>query len=204
MRCVAHRCPDEAEPGRQLCKEHRQRLDRGEGLPTAGELVKGDPSGYGHYGILDIDSTGIVCHECGHRFVGLGQHARRSHQLTADEYRQRHGIRQRLMLPGPPGRRRPRPCRCGRLLTGKAKMCQQCRKRRAVEAAALKQPPRPRWRDLTDVEREQLSAASPDELGPLIEQLQRDRVPSKQIGAVLGQDSSWMSTHWPRPTSSAD
>lgn len=199
MRCVAHRCPDEAEPKRQLCAAHRKRLERGEGLPIAGEIAKGDPSGHGLYGILDTDPTGILCHECGHRFIAVGQHALRTHQLTPDEYRQRHGITGSLKLPGPSGRRRPRPCRCGRLLTGTAKMCLHCRMRRAVELAALKAPRPPRWRDITEAEREQLAAASTDQLGPLINQLQLDRVPSKQIAAAIGRPPQWMSIHWPRP-----
>lgn len=199
MRCVAHRCPDQAEPGRQLCAEHRQRLERGQGLPVAGEPAKGDPSGHGRYGVLDGDDTGLICHECGERFISLGQHAQRTHQLTADEYRERHGIRGSLRLPGPAGRRRPRPCRCGRLLTGVAKICLHCRARRAVEAAELKPEPWDRWRELTDAEREELVSASPEELGALIVRLQLDRVRSRQIGAALGRGPSWMSKRWPLP-----
>lgn len=52
----------------------------------------GDRDGHGHYGALDEDSDGLLCHECGLRFAHLGLHAWKSHGTTAAEYRQEHGL----------------------------------------------------------------------------------------------------------------
>ncbi|MFC6706773.1 MucR family transcriptional regulator [Flexivirga alba] len=52
----------------------------------------GDPDGHGRYGVLDEDSDGLLCHECGRRFAHLGVHAWKGHGLTASEYRQAHGL----------------------------------------------------------------------------------------------------------------
>lgn len=52
----------------------------------------GDPDGFGHFGIVDSDPEGVLCHECGRRFAHLGLHAWRGHGITADQYRERHGL----------------------------------------------------------------------------------------------------------------
>lgn len=52
----------------------------------------GDPDGEGHFGVLDEDTDGLLCHECGQRFTHLGLHAWKGHGLTADQYRQAHGL----------------------------------------------------------------------------------------------------------------
>ena len=52
-----------------------------------------EPDGHGHYGRLDDDpERGLLCHECGRRFIHLGLHAWRGHGLTANEYRAAHGL----------------------------------------------------------------------------------------------------------------
>ncbi|WP_075817066.1 MucR family transcriptional regulator [Serinicoccus sp. CNJ-927] len=52
----------------------------------------GDPDGFGHFGIVDSDPEGVLCHECGRRFAHLGLHAWRGHGITADQYREQHGL----------------------------------------------------------------------------------------------------------------
>ncbi|WP_446666624.1 MucR family transcriptional regulator [Flexivirga sp. B27] len=52
----------------------------------------GDRDGHGHYGVLDEDSDGLLCHECGRRFTHLGLHAWKGHGITAADYRQEHGL----------------------------------------------------------------------------------------------------------------
>lgn len=52
----------------------------------------GDPDGHGTYGQLtEGASGGLVCHECGAERQFLGRHAR-EHNMTADQYRERHGL----------------------------------------------------------------------------------------------------------------
>lgn len=89
--CVACGCANGTR-GSQLCREHVRRLNRGEGLPTANELRLEDTSGFGVYGALDINAYGILCSECGRRFIRLGNHLRRTHALDSREYRRRHGV----------------------------------------------------------------------------------------------------------------
>lgn len=55
-------------------------------------LRVGDPDGFGRYGVLDEDADGLLCHECGRRFVHLGLHAWKAHGSTAREYRREHGL----------------------------------------------------------------------------------------------------------------
>lgn len=89
-----------------------------------------------------------------------------------------------------------RPRQSGRLCSDcKQWRCRDLeeRRRRSLE------PRRKRWRPLTDLEVEQLLAVEPDELRDLVQALQRDRVPSRAIGKVLGHGSTWMAQHHPRP-----
>lgn len=51
----------------------------------------GSPSGHGRYGLMDHDDESIMCHECGEWVGSVGSHLRR-HEMTAREYRARHGI----------------------------------------------------------------------------------------------------------------
>lgn len=197
-RCVAPRCPDPAgESG--LCARHEKRLLITGTLPTYLDPVKGDRSGEGHYGILDVDELGALCHECGLRFAGLGQHVVRSHGLKVDGYKQRHGLDGSLQVRSTTPRRRPHPCsRCGVVLITPAKICDACRAHRQ-EARIRRQMRFPRWRILTAEERTALAAANPDELPELVLRLQRGRVPSKAIGTVLDISPGRMSERFPRP-----
>lgn len=52
----------------------------------------GDPDGHGQYGVVDENTDGLLCHECGHRFTHLGLHVWRRHELTAADFRQAHGL----------------------------------------------------------------------------------------------------------------
>ncbi len=55
-------------------------------------------SGHGWWGHLDDDGETIACHECGERFRVLTRTHLQTHDLTAREYKQRHGIEQRIGL----------------------------------------------------------------------------------------------------------
>lgn len=52
----------------------------------------GDKSGFGRYGILDGGDDRILCHECGKSYKRLGVHVTMAHDMTADDYKERHGI----------------------------------------------------------------------------------------------------------------
>lgn len=198
-RCAAHRCPEEALPGSQLCRRHLRRLEAGGGLPVAGEPVVGDQSGHGTYGRLEADGYGVLCHECGESFVALGIHAQRVHGLSAAEYRDKHGIEGSLRTPQGTGpRRKPKVCRgCGRTVSIRRKTCDECW---AIEVArrAARPLPRPRWRELTPDEGTALVAAEGEQLEELVRALQADRVPSKAIGQVLGLSPHQMVLRYPR------
>lgn len=207
-RCVAFGCT--TETAGRLCVFHARRLRRGLGLPTAADLRVGDPSGHGVWGVVDRSEDGVLCHECGQRFARLGVHLARAHELTVREYRDRHGIADEESLAiasvGRP-RRRAHPCwRCGTILTVPGKLCPDCRVARRVELEACKaaqaepKPPKPpRWRRLTLEEWDQLLRVAPGDLGSLIESLQRSRVTSAEIAAVLGRTPTWMAQNHPRP-----
>lgn len=61
-------------------------------------LAVGDPDGFGQFGVLEEDDEGLQCHECGRRFTHLGLHAFKAHGMSADEYRQAHGLRRRGLV----------------------------------------------------------------------------------------------------------
>lgn len=53
----------------------------------------GAPDGHGRYGILGRDDEGrVVCHECGRPCEQLATHLRYSHDMTAAQYREAHGL----------------------------------------------------------------------------------------------------------------
>ena len=58
----------------------------------------GERDGFGLYGQVSGDEYGLVCHECGRTFTHLGLHAYKAHGITADQYRQEHGLRRRQGL----------------------------------------------------------------------------------------------------------
>ena len=206
-RCGAFGCTTETvDP---LCIFHGRRVRRGLGLPTVDDLRVGDRSGHGVWGRVDRTAEGILCHECGQRFASLGIHLARAHELTVRVYRDRHGIHDEESLAvasaGRP-RRRAHPCgRCGTILTVPGKLCDECRVTRLVElenrqaALAEPRPVKARWRRLTGEERDDLLRAAPEEVGSLIASLQRSRVTSAEIAAVLGRSQKWMARTHPRP-----
>lgn len=53
----------------------------------------GDPDGYGHYGVLDVDEDGCLCVDCGWRGLHLGLHVFKAHGMRAAAYKQKHGLR---------------------------------------------------------------------------------------------------------------
>ncbi|WP_300265518.1 hypothetical protein [Microbacterium sp.] len=52
----------------------------------------GAPDGHGRYGMLEADDGKLRCHECGEWRAHLATHARLAHDITAAEYRERHGL----------------------------------------------------------------------------------------------------------------
>ncbi|WP_084412836.1 MucR family transcriptional regulator [Arsenicicoccus cauae] len=87
------RCPGARErtPLAGLCRLHYSRKRRGRGL-TDDQPAPGSPSGHGRYGLLDDDGDAALCLECGLRRAALGYHVQVAHQLTAREYKLRHGL----------------------------------------------------------------------------------------------------------------
>ena len=64
----------------------------------------GDEDGHGHYGVLNEDAEGLLCHEFGRRFAHLGLHAYKAHGLTAKAYRTAHGLGRRGLVAEAPRR----------------------------------------------------------------------------------------------------
>lgn len=86
--CRAPGCDRDAV-ARGLCMMHYKRHRAGRDLA---EPRVGFPSGYGRYGILDVDGDRVMCHECGRWLRSVGAHIGRAHDLTAREYRIVHGL----------------------------------------------------------------------------------------------------------------
>lgn len=138
------------------------------------------------------------------RFIALGQHVSWAHDISAVEYRAKHGVRGSLAVYGPAGRRRAKPCSwCGTIVLRKGKLCDDCRVewlREEAERRARPEPvSRPRWRDLTDDERRELADAGPDELDDLIARLQLDRVGINRIAAALEVNTKQLRAKYPAP-----
>lgn len=206
-KCSAIRCTEVPLPDGMLCDIHQARLDRGGGLPRTDEPILGEASGFGRFGELHVNKAGILCHECGLRLVSLSHHLRLAHQLSADEYRNRHGLFDETPLhlpPNPDGRprRRPHPCRrCAADVFTKAKLCPDCSAAFWADRGKRRQDrgqSRPRWRELTQEEISELLGAREDERSALVQRLQDDRVSSKEIGTVLGLTQGRMSALFPR------
>lgn len=87
--CRVPGCPRVAAV-RGLCSLHYNRERRG--VPLEPEHRRGDPDGYGLYGVLDDDGSTVLCHECGERRLALGTHVRRVHGMTARQYKLAHGL----------------------------------------------------------------------------------------------------------------
>lgn len=84
------------------CSAHaiQRRRDRVLLDPSGVDSTTATPrrSGHGWWGHLDDDGETIACHECGERFRALTRTHLETHDLTAREYKQRHGIEQRIGL----------------------------------------------------------------------------------------------------------
>jgi hypothetical protein len=83
---------------RGLCLTHYRRRWRGK--PVSDRQV-GEPDGYGRWGILDADEEGVLCHECGRRLQALSYHLKAAHGMTADRYRDAHGLPRSTPLVSP-------------------------------------------------------------------------------------------------------
>ncbi|MBA2694616.1 MAG: MucR family transcriptional regulator, partial [Actinobacteria bacterium] len=55
----------------------------------------------GRFGVVDETADGLLCHECGRRFIHLGLHVYKAHGVTANEYRVAHGLRRRGLVVAP-------------------------------------------------------------------------------------------------------
>ena len=64
-------------------------------------MKPGDKDGYGRYGYLDGDDERVTCHECGKMCASVAAHANLAHGMSANEYRQAHGLPQRVALVAP-------------------------------------------------------------------------------------------------------
>ena len=69
-------------------------------------MQPGDRSGFGRYGYLDGDDERVMCHECGKMCASVAAHANLAHGMSANEYRQAHGLPQRVALVAPKMSRR--------------------------------------------------------------------------------------------------
>ena len=88
---------------------------------------------------------------------------------------------------------------CGARLTGRARTCsEECLS--ALTARATRRHWEELWatRPSEDEKRELAAAEGTDQLRAVVERLQRDGVPSKQIGKALGRSQAWMARHFPR------
>ncbi|WP_196222065.1 MucR family transcriptional regulator [Gordonia sp. 135] len=86
-RCSAH-----------AMQRRRERVLSDPSCPGASTTATPRRSGHGWWGHLDDDGETIACHECGERFRALTRTHLETHDLTAREYKQRHGIEQRIGL----------------------------------------------------------------------------------------------------------
>jgi len=96
--CAGPGC-DRAPRAKGLCQRHYKRTQAG--LPLEDPLIArlGTTDGFGRFGYLDGGDK-LLCHECGRRFAGLGQHVASTHGMTADEYRVAHGLAMSSALAG--------------------------------------------------------------------------------------------------------
>ena len=89
MTICKHPGCDSPTAARGYCMRHYKQARAGT-LRITPEV--GSPDGYGHYGILDETSEGMLCHECGGRYQSLGSHVYRTHGIRAVDYKDTHGI----------------------------------------------------------------------------------------------------------------
>ena len=56
---------------------------------------------FGVPGVLETDGERVQCHVCGQWYKGLGSHSWRTHAFTADDYREKYGLRYTTSLLAP-------------------------------------------------------------------------------------------------------
>ncbi len=44
----------------------------------------GAPDGYGRFAVIDEQTDGLLCHECGRTFTHLGLHVYKAHGISAN------------------------------------------------------------------------------------------------------------------------
>lgn len=99
-RCLVVSCGNRAV-AKDLCRRHYSRERRGQSLTDPDAIRVGQPDGHGRFGRIDVVDDLLMCHECGRTFAHLGLHAWRGHGISADSYRERHGLPRRAGLVGP-------------------------------------------------------------------------------------------------------
>lgn len=95
--CAIEGC-ERVRKGRLLCALHAARIRAGRPLIADHEAVGQRPSGFGLYGVVIADEQSILCHECGRAFRMITAGHLRTHGLTPEEYRLRHGLARRVGL----------------------------------------------------------------------------------------------------------
>lgn len=82
----------------RLCVLHWSRRYLHGDVHADHDRVGATESGFGLYGIITRGQDFVLCHECGKTFKTLGSHIRFTHEMTSDEYRDRHGLSSRDQL----------------------------------------------------------------------------------------------------------
>ena len=88
-----------SDPGHSEPSAHEHGVMRQDGRVTGRRV--GDRDGFGRFGVVDETADGLLCHECGRRFIHLGLHVYKAHGVTANEYRVAHGLRRRGLVVAP-------------------------------------------------------------------------------------------------------
>lgn len=89
---------------RGLCRPHYRRAAKG--LPLGDGRRRGDRSGHGRYGHVDVADGRLLCHDCGRWYVALGVHIGMTHDGGVRAYRLTHGLTMSQSLVAPPLRAR--------------------------------------------------------------------------------------------------
>ncbi len=104
----------------------------------------GDADGHGRYGLLEEVVGGLMCHLCGHAFANLGLHAWRGHGVTADQYREAHGLQRRRGLVSTELAGRIRAAATARMFTPAGRAFVTARDPARAQKARLARPPKRR------------------------------------------------------------
>lgn len=88
--CTVDGC-DDAVFARGLCSKHYSRDRRGKKIESSPQ--RGEPAGFGLYGVLERDEDTITCHACGAKVAHIGAHLTRAHAgVSIRDYRQTYGL----------------------------------------------------------------------------------------------------------------